>query len=254
MSRTAVSMSRVALNAPAVPLYTSKQSPVVAFVVLIGVAALAGAVAAASADPQLTPFMATFALMFVAAAIVVYRWSTVVQARVVRIDPVRSALRFAAPVTIQLGFAVLGLLALLPLVSVVLFGLPREAPLGLLLLLVVGGGAVVGLGQQLWALRAPAGLTLSDSGLRGVRGSIRVAISWSDLSHASVIPGKAAQLVLNLRTGAVLVVDPHRIGSDPNVVAPVVNFFLANPRHRATLATPMAALALVEEHAATTAG
>lgn len=253
MTRERVSMRRVASDRNHVPLHATTQSPLVAFVVLIAIALLAAAIAVASADPQLTPFMGAFALLFVAAAFVVHRWSAMLEQRVVRVDTARDGLRFVAPAGVQLGFALLGLLALLPVVSVLLFGLPSEAPLGPLLPLVVGGAALAGLGQEAWALRIPDGLTLSEAGLRGVRGSTPVELSWDDLSHASVVSVKGARLVLNLRSGRGIVVDPRRIGSDPNVVAPVIDFFLENPRHRAVLSTPVAALALVEEYATTNA-
>lgn len=246
MSRARVAMSRIAGEHPALALHASPQSPMVAFAVLIGFAVLAGGIAVAAADPRLSPVMGAFALMFVAAAFVAYWWTAMLQPRTVRIDTAQPALRFVQPTAMQPGFAILGLLALLPIASVLCFGLPSQVPLGPLLPLVVAGGAVVGLGQQAWALRTPSGLTLDERGLRGVRGSHRFELAWSELSSATIVSAKGARLVLNLRSGGVIVIDPHRIGSDPNVVAPVIDFFLRNPEHRAALATPRAALALAE--------
>ena len=113
---------------------------------------------------------------------------------------------------------------------------------------------MLALASQLWSLRTDPGLTLSEYGLRGVRGSRRVDLAWSDLASASVISEKGARLVLTLRAGGAIVIGAHHIGSDPNAVAPIIDFFLDHPEHRAVLATPMAALALVEEKTTTAAG
>lgn len=61
----------------------------------------------------------------------------------------------------------------------------------------------------------------------------------------------AKRAFLGVRTAAGLVkVEPSAIGSDPNVVAPIVRHYLNNPEDRHLLAHPVAAIRRVEEAAA----
>jgi hypothetical protein len=55
-----------------------------------------------------------------------------------------------------------------------------------------------------------------------------------------------AQLVLHLRSGAAITIDPRYTGSDPNALAPIIGFFIDHPEFRDRLLAPDAAIALVE--------
>jgi hypothetical protein len=56
--------------------------------------------------------------------------------------------------------------------------------------------------------------------------------------------------VLHLRSGDDITIDPRYTGSDPNVVAPIIDYFLNHAESRDTLARSRAAIALVETAAA----
>ena len=94
--------------------------------------------------------------------------------------------------------------------------------------------------------RTPPGLTVTDAGLWGVRGSARVALSWIDLAGVSVVDAKGAKLVLQPRAAAPIVVEPRWTGSDPNLVAAIVGHYLASPADRPLLAHPRDAVRRVE--------
>lgn len=110
------------------------------------------------------------------------------------------------------------------------WSLPRATPFAL---------GLVGLGflaQQLWWLRTPVGLSLTPDGLRGVRGAHPVELGWDDLAGVDVVDSRGARLVLRRTDGGVQPVGALWLGSDPNVVARVVEFFRAHPEQRAALA------------------
>jgi hypothetical protein len=96
-------------------------------------------------------------------------------------------------------------------------------------------------------LFVPAGLTLSETGLSGVRGSRRVRLRWDDLETAEVVSYRGAQLSLRTTAGRFVRVESYWIGSDPNVVAPVIEHYRHHPEDRHLLGDPLAALRRVEE-------
>lgn len=165
----------------------------------------------------------------------------------VRIDDAPGSLRFRPPTAIWILFAgvAAGMVALaVPIVLTGAFGwsLPRASPLAL------GLVGLAFLAQQLWWLRTPVGLALTAEGLRGVRGLGPLSIRWDELDGVDVVDSRGARLVLRRTDGAVHVVPPLWLGSDPNAVGPVIEFFRTHPEQRSALgSTPSDALRIAEE-------
>jgi hypothetical protein len=168
----------------------------------------------------------------------------------VRIDATADALRFVVPRAAPVLFFVAAIVGLVPGVVAIVEGFDEVGTWPAFFSAV----SLVWLVQQLWALRLPAGLTLDARGIRGVRGSKPVDLGWHDLVRAEVTAPKGIRLVLHLSDSGTIVLEPAYIGSDPNVLAAVIDFFVEHPEHRGMLATPEAALRLVEETARSVAG
>lgn len=232
-----------------VALHGAKYRPW-AIAVGFGAVALVGALfAILDDDVALRAMMGALAVLFIVAAVVIVRLEETLAPRVIRFDQDAANLTFSAPAGSYAGYFLLAAAALLPGVLALLVGVPHEVPVRGLPLLVVSVAGAVWIGQQLGALRTPKGLALSERGLRGVRNSAAVDLDWAALAGTEVVERRGAKLHLLLHSGGVIVVDPRWTGSDPNVVSSVVDFYAAHPEHRAALADPRAALALVEESA-----
>lgn len=123
----------------------------------------------------------------------------------------------------------------------------------LVLLSVVG---LVLLLKQVWDLRVPEGLTLTPSGLMGVRGTKPFNVSWDGLQEATAATKQAGLcLQLTLAGHSVLSVPGAYIGSDPNVVAAIIEHFRTHPEDRKYLADGDEAIRVVEAaHATDTSG
>jgi hypothetical protein len=249
MSGKRVSMDRVARDEPQVPLRSPRANPV-GLAIVVGLAALGFVAAATGADNAITlAVTASAALMLVLLLVSALLMPGDISERVVRIQADAAELRFVGPAAVPTLFWLAALVGSVPVVAALVFGFDYAGRA----LFLIGAVAVFWVGQQLWGLRTPRGLTLSEQGLRGVRGSKPVRLAWDDLSYADVATTRqGAKLVLHLRPTGVIVITPHYTGSDPNVLAPLINFFLAHPEQRATLATPMAALVVVEAEASAT--
>jgi len=113
---------------------------------------------------------------------------------------------------------------------------------------VVGASSVAWLATQLWALRLPVGLTVSEHGLSGLRGGADVRIPWERVEAVKVESGRAgAQLVVTAVGGSAVAVQAAHLGSDPNVVAAVLEHFWTYPEHRCLLGDAREAIRLVED-------
>ncbi|WP_188510817.1 hypothetical protein [Conyzicola nivalis] len=244
-----VSMNRVAREAPRVPLHASNYRPGAAIAVLVAVLAVAAAFAVLADDAGLRLMMVAVGALVAVVGVAGIVHQNAVRDRIVRIDPGIAGLRFTGPASVHVLFLAAAVVGVVPGLIALSAGVPSGSRRGGLFFLLLSGIALVWLAQQLWALRTPTGLTLTEHGLRGVRGSKPVQLGWDELDHAEAVASKGAKLALHLRTGGVVEIEPRYTGSDANVVAPVINFFLAHPEHRSTLRTPRAALQLVEEHA-----
>jgi hypothetical protein len=169
-------------------------------------------------------------------------FSTGLSAGVVRIDPKYVSLRFVAAPNVALLILAIYLFGLLPGLAMLMARSGRFR----LMIILVSLTAVAGIGQQVWGLTMSPGLTLTQTGLHGVRGSRRVSLTWADLDRAYVSAMPKQRLNLRPHSGKTIAVLILFTGSDPNIVAHIINFYLAHPEHRALLATPEAALALIE--------
>lgn len=196
--------------------------------------------------------MGALAVFFVALALFSVRTSGSVAPRQIRYEPDVAELRFVPTGDAYLWYFCIAVALVLPGAGALLVGLPREVIVGVVALPISTGASLLLVGQQLWALRTPRGLALSENGLRGVRNSKPVHLRWDDLAGAQAVAAKQTRLHLILVGGGVIEVVPTWTGSDPNVVARVIEFYLAHPEHRAILATPREAVALVEQSARAT--
>jgi hypothetical protein len=167
--------------------------------------------------------------------------------RAVRIDAQASVLRFVGSPVGYILFVATATVALTPGALVLSAMLTLGSQLGGLAFIGLSLVALIWLGQLLWSLTVPPGLSLSESGLRGVRGTKSVNLDWDDLAGARVVFVKDSRLVLDLTTGGAIILVPHYTGSDPNVMAAVINYYRVHPEERSRLANPRAALDHVEK-------
>lgn len=172
----------------------------------------------------------------------------------VRTRASRGGILLAPTLLVSVSLWIGGALALLPLLTALLVW-PPGAPLPSLLQWTrwapaVGAGfGLFILGREILRLRTPRGLLLTPAGLTGIRGALHLDLAWDDVLGVGVVDANRAYL--GIRTGSGLVkVEPYAIGSDPNVVAPIVRHYLNHPEDRHLLADPVAAIRRVEAAAA----
>ncbi|MEV8250421.1 hypothetical protein AB0O87_05795 [Microbacterium sp. NPDC076768] len=163
-------------------------------------------------------------------------------------------LRFLSPPTNRAMLVLLVLVCLVPGVIVVIsmvFDLPmadgrslRSGPLGLAII------AIGGLGALLWSVRTPAGLTLDERGLRGVREHTSFDVEWDGLVRAESGGKMGMKLTLHFRDRRrPVVVGGPQIGSDPAVVAAVIEYYRLHPAERTHLSDGPGAIRVVEARA-----
>lgn len=161
-------------------------------------------------------------------------------------------LRFAPSRSLQLlpfGIAVLavipGILQLVAATSGAGFG----ARGGSIWLTLASGAGVLWLGQQLWNLRLPTGLTVTPQGLVGVRGAGHLHASWEDIAEITVTrAGNGAKLHVIASNGSLAQVPAAALGSDPSVVAAIVRHFHTSPGDRQVLDQGVRAIRTVEDY------
>ncbi|WP_010205661.1 murein endopeptidase [Salinibacterium sp. PAMC 21357] len=177
-------------------------------------------------------------------------WELSVTVGVVRFENHSPTLRFTYAPSLDLLYPLAAVLIMIPAI-VALFALLRGEPaaeigLGRRTANVLGILGFVLFAQQLWALRVPRGLELTSEGVRGVRGAGRIALNWDVLDTASAMSTRTgAKLGLHLKSGEVHVLPRRLIGSDPDAVAAIINYYLRHPADRNHLATPELAIQLV---------
>jgi hypothetical protein len=112
---------------------------------------------------------------------------------------------------------------------------------------VVALGGVVGLVIEAWSLRLPTGLVVDESGLVGVRGGPDAQLPWERLESASVVTSSTgACLAITAVEGSVVTIQAPQIGSDPNVVAAIIEHFRTHPEDREVLGDAREAIRRVE--------
>jgi hypothetical protein len=108
--------------------------------------------------------------------------------------------------------------------------------------------ALAWLAHQAWSLRRPSGLTVSPEGLTGVRHSKAVLVTWDELAGARAeTTARGAVLTLDLVGDSPLVIPYIHLGSDPNLVAAIIEHFRVEADERALLANGLDAVIAVEE-------
>lgn len=176
-------------------------------------------------------------------------WEVSVSAGVVRFEDPSGSLRFHYPPGLGLLYPLAAACMMFPAAVALLrgegsaqigFGRRTAYTLGIL-------GLIFFL-QQLWALRVPRGLALSEAGLRGVRGAEHLVLAWADLDSAAAMSARSgAKLALHTTRGEVHVLPRHVIGSDPNAVAAIINYYLQYPQDRGYLTDPEGAIRRVAQ-------
>lgn len=165
-----------------------------------------------------------------------------VDERAVRVVAGTTSLRFAPTAAATLPTLALGLAGILVAVVqlvVDLAGLPTMTGSFLLFRLpyVLGVVGIGVLAYELWQLRLPAGLELTPDGLKGARGGGRVDWRWEELALVSVSKAPAAKLSLLPNGGRrPVLIRAGALGSDPNEVAAIVNYYRERPAERRFLA------------------
>jgi hypothetical protein len=148
------------------------------------------------------------------------------------------------PFAIAFAGLTAGILAVASLIDDQEFGL---LPRTVWLVLLTGVLSAIWLGQSLWSLRVPLGLRVSAWGLEGVRGSKAVSLPWNYLAKAEAAPGRSgAVLRLTQEDGSSVVIAPQYLGSDPNVVAAIIEHYRAHPEDDDALADATDAVRRVE--------
>lgn len=101
--------------------------------------------------------------------------------------------------------------------------------------------------QYLWRLRGPTGLSASPMGLSVLGEFRRVLVAWDDLVEANVSSGKNG-IVLRLWSTkyGVTNIAAGSIGSDPNIVAAIIEYFRTHPEDRHYLASSGEAIRMFE--------
>ncbi|MBF4632864.1 hypothetical protein ITJ38_00420 [Agreia pratensis] len=237
---------------PQAALQAKNYHPMIAVAGFGAMAVFGGFVALAARGTAFGWVMAALAVILGTFGVLVGRWAESITPRTVTIDPSIAGLRFVARRGTRAIFPVTAVLGLLPaVVSLVFelggtpvaqqFSIGRWGPYGLGLLSL---GWIV---AQLVSLRTPPGLTITDRGLRGARGDRRVDLRWEELARVDVAGGdRGAKLLLSPVGCLPITIEPRWLGSDPNVVAPIIRHFLENPADRPLLAEPGAAIQRVE--------
>lgn len=99
--------------------------------------------------------------------------------------------------------------------------------------------------------KLPVGVDLNREGVSARETQRWRSVSWNDISGVWVEVGRYRILyvVLALRESGTVRVSAQALGSDPNVVAAIIRFYLEHPEHRDALSDPEEALKRFRNHA-----
>lgn len=177
-------------------------------------------------------------------------WELSVSVGVVRLEPRSPSLRFSYARGLDTLYPLAAAFIMLPSILALGAQLRGNAVAGIgfgrRTVYVLGILGLVLLWQQLWAQRVPRGLELTSEGVRGVRGAGSIVLDWDDVGAVAAVSTRTgAKLALHVNTGEVHVLPRRLIGSDPDAVAAIINYFLRHPADRDHLATPEFAIQLV---------
>ncbi|GMA36931.1 hypothetical protein [Demequina litorisediminis] len=155
-------------------------------------------------------------------------------------------LTFVPPTSLDRWPLLLAAVALLPAATALAIDASQFSDQGSIWLGIFTLAGFAWLVQQALARRTPVGLELADAGLRGVRGAASVDLTWEQVEGASArASGKDGVLVIAGSTA--VTINGSRLGSDPAVIAAVIEHFRMHPEDRPLLATPREALRVVED-------
>lgn len=249
---------------------------VLLLVVVWGIAAMSVVVAFAADGLFFRLMMAAWGVLFASVGWYVRVLAQAQPEGAVRVG-VSGALAFKPPRLVACLQALVAVLALVPgvlaWVAPSVTGERLWGGQGSIWLTVVTVAAMAWLVQQAIALRLPAGLTVSPAGLTGVRGSKRVDVTWDQIKDVrAVVVGRRSRLVVQAAEGGpvevdaasigndahvtaalrsiTLQVDPTYTGSDPNLVAAVIRYYLEHPDQREALVDGLGALRRYEQSSA----
>lgn len=236
---------RIAMTREKVPLLKGAAPGLAAAGILVLAVVGSAALGLGSSDTAFRLVMLALSLMLAVMTVAIFVFGLSVSPGLVRVDPASPWLRFAAPARVRALFTLGWVIAIIPAGITLATGASLTPTRGGVVALGVLG--LVWVGQQAWSLRTPRGLTLSPDGMSGVRGMKAFTLRWDELDRAEAAWLKGAKLMLRRSSGTAIVIESRWTGSDPNLVAPIIEHFRANPRDRGTLADPAAALLLVEQ-------
>ncbi len=113
---------------------------------------------------------------------------------------------------------------------------------GIGLILLSAGASMAFLAVLTWQL--PAGASLTLFGVSARTPFSWKASPWAEIDDVTVELGsqRYVYLVLHRRDGRPIRVSAQSLGSDPNVVAAIIQFYLQHPQHRDALAEPEVAM------------
>lgn len=164
------------------------------------------------------------------------------QPGVIRIDAT-GGLRFVPPRTHRAGLVAVPLSLLLPvgvLFWVRVAGLPTQASSSRFMAsapYVLLAVSLVSLALIAWSMRVPVGLRVGPSGISGVRGNGALNLDWGDIASASPVGEYGPKLGLVTSAGDAVLIDAHHLGSDPAIVARILEFTEVDPRAARSLRT-----------------
>lgn len=218
---------------------------------LLIVPAVAFAIAFADSRIGFKLFMASVGITMLILVVALYFRSRALRSGTIRIAD-EGELRFVPPGVIRAGNMGVAIAFLIPAVAsliITLLDLPTQQ--GFSRLTVVGPYLLAAVGiwllvKEVLSERTPAGLQVDADGLSGVRGTKRVDLRWEDLENATAFGRHGPKLMLLSRNQGPLILESHHFGSDPAIVAEVIEYFKANPTQRAQLVDGAAAIRTVE--------
>lgn len=223
------------------------------FIWLLGAFPLIGIVVALADERSgLKLFMSGIAVTFLIMIVGLYARNRALRTGVIRIES-DSELRFMPPPYLWIATLAVTVGLIIPGLTMVLidvFDLPMmqlNTRLTTFVPLALGVGAIVAFAYQLWSSRVPAGLTVGPERINGVRGTKRASITWDELVMASTLGDHGPKLLLVTQAKSAVVIDAHHLGSDPAIVAAVLEYYRTHPRERARLSNGAEAIRAVAD-------
>lgn len=233
------------------PLYPAQKHPVGAAVLAVVCFSVALYLAVTVDEIVIRSTMAAFALLTLALAAALWRYWTIDRFGLVRIRARSQGLRFVAPAWMQPLLVAAGISGVVP--GVVWLWLVENGLEGQFFrsgaLLGVGLIGLAALTGELIKLPHPSGLTLSEHGVRGVRGARRLKFSWDELAGVEVVyaPRGAKLLFRGAENAKDVLIDSQALASDPRIVAMIVEHYRTHPGDRAELADAEAAVLRIRD-------